>query len=150
MVLAALVALAGLTACTGTTSPPRPDQTPDSHEQLVGVWSSSSPSIEGAIPRGAAPDGWLVRLRVRCAGSGELAIHVNADGFGLDERWQCTGRWQFSGGSFPPDRDPAGIQDIGPYTVAFDAADTVTSWDVEAYSTRIANGIRSGTSQSPA
>ncbi|MFG2042505.1 hypothetical protein [Dactylosporangium sp. NPDC048998] len=139
--LAALAALVGLAACTGPTSPSAPDyrsmpdQTPDSFERLVGAWSSKvygSPHIEVAIP-----EGWLVRLRGRCTGSGELAVHVSGQSFSQDERWPCIERWEFSKSLFPPDERAVGHQDLGPYPVVIDRADTITSWDLEAYSTEL-------------
>lgn len=49
---------------------------------------------------------------------------------------KALGNWQLDGTSFPPFVDD-GSRDLGPYTVTFDAETTVTSWDVEAYGTRI-------------
>ncbi|MEV0569100.1 hypothetical protein [Dactylosporangium sp. NPDC050588] len=37
---------------------------------------------------------------------------------------------------FPADEQAVGRIDLGPFTLALNRADTITSWDVEAYSTR--------------
>jgi hypothetical protein len=159
-VLAAVVVLAGLAACTDTASPaaPVPDQTPDSNDLLVGAWHSTTGGplhAEGVMPdrpmpEVPRPEGWLFRFRARCTGSGELSIRESGKhGDGVGQRTPCTGKWVFSGLSFPIGASSDADLDLGPYTVVIDSVDTITSWDVEAYGFRVANFFHQGASQSP-
>ncbi|MEV0133327.1 hypothetical protein AB0H83_33295 [Dactylosporangium sp. NPDC050688] len=151
--LAMFLALAALTACARTVQPPVPDQTPASYELLAGEWHSTmtdSLHLEGILPEHPMPEvpwsaGWTFRFRARCAGTGALSFSVRGKSFrNTYKAAQCTGKWQLDGTAFPPFVDD-GTRDLGPYTVSFDAEPTVTSWDVEAYATRISNAYGTAT-----
>ncbi|MEU0561512.1 hypothetical protein [Dactylosporangium sp. NPDC006015] len=147
-----LVALAALTACARTVQRPVPDQTPESYEVLVGEWHSTMTDslhlegimLEHPMPEVPWPAGWDYRFRARCAGTGALLFSVRGKRFRNTLKPHCTGKWQLDRTSFPP-LVHDGDRDLGPYTVIFDAEPTVTSWDVEAYATRIYNAYGTAT-----
>jgi hypothetical protein len=160
-VLAAVVVLSGLTACTSPSAPvsaPLPDYTPGPNDQLAGAWHSTADGplhVEGLMPDRPMPElprpaGWLFHIRARCTGSGKLAIHERAkNGDAVSEEAPCVGKWAGSWASLPHHRYPESEIDLGPYTVTIDSADTITSWDVEAYGTPIVNFYQQAPSPSP-
>ncbi|MEV0135800.1 hypothetical protein AB0H83_46075 [Dactylosporangium sp. NPDC050688] len=141
LLVSVVVAVVGLAACT---RPPSPDPEPapfvletvggevGSNERLVGAWRSTEygePFVEVTIR-----EGWAMHLRGRCTGSGVLKMHLTAVSMSFTDGWTCDGQWRFLMMLFPADELAVGRIDLGPFTVALYRADTITSWDVEAYS----------------
>ncbi|MGI5175773.1 hypothetical protein ACQEVZ_06050 [Dactylosporangium sp. CA-152071] len=137
-----VVAVIGLAACTRSSNPD-PAQAPfvlgtidgqvSSYDRLVGAWHSTQygePYVEVSIR-----EGWSIHLRGRCTGSGVLKARMIAVSMYFTDGWTCDGQWRFLTMMFPADDLAVGRIDLGPFTVALDRADTITSWDVEAYAT---------------
>ncbi|MFG2045365.1 hypothetical protein [Dactylosporangium sp. NPDC048998] len=142
LLVSVVLAVIGLAACTRSASPD-PAQAPfvletiggevESYDRLVGAWHSteySEPFVEVSIR-----EGWAIHLRGRCTGSGVLKMQMTAISMSFTDGWTCDGQWRFLMMFFPADELAVGRIDLGPFTVALDRADTITSWDVEAYST---------------
>ncbi|MFB9179405.1 hypothetical protein ACFFX1_14805 [Dactylosporangium sucinum] len=142
LLVSVVVAVVGLAACT---RPANPDPALEpfvmetiggevaSYDRLVGAWHSTEygePFVEVSIR-----EGWSIHLRGRCTGSGKLKAHVTAGSLSFSDAWTCDGQWQFLMMFFPANETAVGRIYLGPFTVALDRADTITSWDVEAYST---------------
>ncbi|WP_327003029.1 hypothetical protein OHA72_49430 [Dactylosporangium sp. NBC_01737] len=147
--LAAAVVAAGLTACTtGAVRPavPLTEATPGSNDVLVGAWSSTTDGaahIEDTFPvtpppEVPRPEGYMFHFRARCAGDGTVSFRVSAkSGFTQTHECECIGKWAGTQPLFPRfDDDP---ESLGPFSLTVDRAAGVTSWDVEAYATRISN-----------
>ncbi|GAA1536435.1 hypothetical protein GCM10009827_063730 [Dactylosporangium maewongense] len=148
--LAAAVAAAGLTACTMSTARPAVplrEATPDTEDVLVGAWNSTTNGVahvEGTfpvnpLPEVRRPEGWLFRLRTRCAGDGTVSIRVSGKTGSIQtQECKCIGTWAFEGTALPPGT-ATGPSDPGPFSLAIDRPGGVTSWDVEAYAFRVVN-----------
>ncbi|GAA4244710.1 hypothetical protein [Dactylosporangium darangshiense] len=158
VLLVVLVAAFGLAACASSASPSPAPPPPlgmapfdgdgevlSRQDRLVGAWNSTEygePHVEVSIR-----EGWQIHLRGRCTGSDILKVRVTAISMSFRDAWTCDGRWRFLMVFFPADSATVGLVDLGPFTVALDRADTITSWDVEAYATKLTPSI--GPSFSP-
>jgi hypothetical protein len=130
MAPAALIVLAGASACAGPADPPPPaDASADPTWRRIGAWNSASSGLADEV---SVPGGRRILLRLRCSSSGEPAVRVSGTSFSGDGRFACTGRWMFVPGGFPPNADP---RDPGPYRAAISGPGTATSWEIEAYET---------------
>jgi hypothetical protein len=143
--LMGLVLLVG-SACTGPVSEPSspvtgsasvpasvPASAPESTAlpfdgRRLGAWSSTT--YGGTHVEFAIPGGRVIKVRGRCSGSGELAVRIRGKAFAVDGRYACDGDWRYGTSLFPAATDPI---DPGPFPVVIDRANTITSWEFEAY-----------------
>ncbi|MEV4517146.1 hypothetical protein AB0K00_50355 [Dactylosporangium sp. NPDC049525] len=58
-----------------------------------------------------------------------LKVRMTAVSMYITDGWTCDGQWRFLTMMFPADELAVGRIDLGPFTVALDRADTITSWD---------------------
>ena len=143
--LTGLVLLVG-SACTGPVSKPpspvtgsasAPASAPEStvfpyDGRRLGAWSSTT--YGGTHVEFAIPGGRVIKVRGRCSGSGELAVRIRGKAFDIDGRYACDGDWRYQTSLFPAETNPI---DPGPFPVVIDRANTITSWEFEAYALTI-------------
>ncbi|MEV4513170.1 hypothetical protein AB0K00_29870 [Dactylosporangium sp. NPDC049525] len=142
LLAAVVVAVIGLAACSRSATPD-PAQAPfvlgtmdgevRSYDRLVGAWHGTE--FGESFVEVSIREGWSIHLRGRCTGSGVLKMRMTAISMSFTDGWTCDGQWRFLMMFFPANELAVGRIDLGPFTVALDRADTITSWDVEAYST---------------